>query len=227
MRHRNLDATALMSNVGHFGLGTVGLLLVAISAWGGIVPFLGPSFGYSADGAGSWHWSLTHAVVALAPGAIGVVVGLIVIASSRGLVVGRGRVSLAGAGLIVLVCGAWFAFAPWAWPVVDNTGTYFVAATPLRALANIAGYALGPGLIVASCGAFFMGWAIRHQDTGVPMLSNQTVAPPTVAPPVENQTVATPATTPVQNQTVATPATTPVQNQTIATPPVVEPEQKV
>jgi hypothetical protein len=177
LRRRTVEESALSSNVGHFGLGTVGLLLVAISAWGAIVPFLGPTFGYSADGAGSWHWSLTHAVVSVAPGAVGVVIGMVILAGSRGLVVGRGRLSLAGAGLIVLAAGAWFAVAPWAWPVVDNTRAYFVGASPLRFLANIAGYALGPGLIVAACGAFFLGWATRHQNTGAAVLRDEIFAP--------------------------------------------------
>ncbi len=177
MRRRSIDAPAFMSNVGHFGVGTVSLLLIAISAWGAIVPFVGPSFGYSADGAGSWHWSLTHVVVALVPGAIGVVIGTMVLAGSRGLVVGRGRTSLAGAGLIVIACGAWFTAAPWAWPVIRNSGPYFVAASPLHTLANIAGYALGPGLIAAACGAFLMGWASRHQNTGI-VATHGTLAPP-------------------------------------------------
>jgi hypothetical protein len=175
-----MDASALIANVGHFGIGTVGFLLVAISAWGAIVPFLGPTFGYSADGAGSWHWSLTHVVVSVAPGVVGTLVGMVVVAGSRGLVVGRGRLSLAGAGLLVMVAGAWFAVAPWAWPVVDHTSSYFVSATPLRMLANIGGYALGPGLIATACGAYFMGWASRHQDTGTGVVTDETFAPPPV-----------------------------------------------
>src|ERR1700728_2593109 len=97
VRRRTVDASGLRSNVGHFGLGTVGLLLIAISAWGGIVPFLGPTFGYSADGAGSWHWSLTHAVVSAAPGAVGILIGLCLLARIRGMVGGRRRLSLARA----------------------------------------------------------------------------------------------------------------------------------
>src|SRR6202034_4665416 len=82
------------------------------------------------------------------------------------MVVGRGRISLTGAGLISLASGAWFAVGPWAWPVVENTKSYFVSATPLHTLANIGGYALGPGLIAAGCGAFFLGWASRHLGNG-------------------------------------------------------------
>ncbi len=178
LRRQRVEAPTFMSNVGHLGLGTVSLLLVAISAWGGIVPFVGPSFGYSADGTGSWHWSLTHVVVAVVPGAIGVLIGLTVLAGSRGLVMGRGRVSLAGAGMIVLACGAWFAAAPWAWPVIHNSGAYFVGASPLHTLANIAGYALGPGVIAAACGAFFMGWASRHQNTTHTIVTRETVTAP-------------------------------------------------
>jgi hypothetical protein len=190
LRRQRVEAPAFMSNVGHFGLGTVSLLLVGISAWGGIVPFVGPSFGYNADGTGSWHWSLTHVVVALVPGAIGVLIGLMVLAGSRGLAPGRGRMSLAGAGMIVLACGAWFAVAPWAWPVIQSSTPYFVGASPLHTLANIAGYALGPGLIAAACGAFFIGWASRHQNTGHTIVTREAATAPVArgsaaTPPVE------------------------------------------
>jgi hypothetical protein len=214
LRRRTVEDSGLRSQVGHFGLGTVGLLLVAISAWGAIVPFLGPTFGYSADGAGSWHWSLTHAVVSVAPGAVGVLIGMVVLARSRGLVVGRGRLSLAGAGLIVLATGAWFAVAPWAWPVIDNTRAYFVGTSPLRFLANIAGYALGPGLIAAACGAFFLGWASRHQDTGTAVLRDEIFAPvpasvtPAPAAPVQQVQPVTPApAAPVQQMQPVQPVT--------------------
>jgi hypothetical protein len=150
-------------HIGRIGIGTVGVLTVLISAWGGIVPFIGPAFGYSADGAGSWHWSLTHAVLGLVPGAIGVVVGLLILAEIRGIDVGRGRMSLTMAGMIALLCGAWFVVGPVAWPVVSTHGAYFVTASPLRELANQAGYALGTGVILVGCGAFAIGWASRHQ----------------------------------------------------------------
>jgi hypothetical protein len=176
---RRVETARYMSGVGvgHFGLGSVSFLLVIAAAWGGIVPFVGPTFGYSADGAGSWHWSLTHAVMALVPGAIAVVIGLMVLASTRAMVVGRGRISLASAGLVAMACGAWFAVAPWAWPVVDNRSSFFVLASPLHQLADVAGYAVGPGMIIAACGAFFLGWAARHQELGAVAPTRATTAP--------------------------------------------------
>lgn len=171
------------AHVGRFGLGTIALLLVGVSAWAGIVPFVGPAFGYRPDGSSSWHWSLTHAVVWLVPGAIAFLIGLMVLGSARGMVIGRGRFGLATAGLIVLACGAWLAVAPWAWPVIQNHHAYFVTASPLRNLANVVGSAVGPGLIVAACGAYFMGWASRHQNVGTSVVRDvrdEPVAP--VAP---------------------------------------------
>lgn len=143
-------------------LSTIGIFTVAISAWGGIVPYIGPTFGYSADGSGSWQWNLTHSVLALVPGAIGCLVGLSFLARIPEGRIGRRKTSLGMAGFIAVLCGAWFVIGPLAWPVIDNTGVYFVGASPLRQLANEVGYSLGTGLILAMCGAFALGWAIRH-----------------------------------------------------------------
>jgi hypothetical protein len=143
-------------------LWSLGVITLLISAWGGIIPYLGPTFSFSADGANSWQWSLTHSVLGLVPGAIGCLVAFTFLAPLSPDGVGRRRVSLSVAGLVAVVCGAWFVIGPLAWPVVDNTGQYFVAADPLRALSNQVGYSFGPGLILAACGAFAIGWAVRH-----------------------------------------------------------------
>ena len=148
--------------LGRVGLGTAGVVAVLAAAWGGIVPFVGPLFGFSADGAGSWHWSLAHTLLALVPGAVGVLLGLFVIAESRGVTVGKGRLSLATAGTLLILCGAWFAIGPYAWPVVTTSGTYFNAATHLRFLTYELGYSVGVGLVLVMCGAFVAGWASRH-----------------------------------------------------------------
>jgi hypothetical protein len=59
------------AHLGRLGIGTAGVVAVLVSAWGGIVPYVGPLFDYSGDGSGSWHWDLAHAVLALAPGILG------------------------------------------------------------------------------------------------------------------------------------------------------------
>jgi hypothetical protein len=151
-------------HLGRFGLETAGFVAVLVSAWGGIVPYVGPLFNFSGDGSGAWHWNLAHSMLALVPGVVGVLLGLFIIAQARGISVGRGRLSLAGAGVLLMACGAWFAVGPLAWPlVVSNSAHYFVAVPPSTLLANEVGYSLGTGLLLVFCGAFTLGWASRHQ----------------------------------------------------------------
>jgi hypothetical protein len=142
-------------------LGAVGLVALVVSAWGGIVPYVGPTFGFSADGVGSWHWNLAHAVVALIPGAIGCLFAVSLMGHTAAGATLR-RVGLTGGGLLAIVSGAWFVIGPLAWPVLVNGGHYFVTSSPLGELEYQVGYALGPGLILAACGAFAIGWAARH-----------------------------------------------------------------
>jgi hypothetical protein len=146
-----------------FGLALVGVVALLTSAWGGIVPYVGPLFGFSGDGTGSWYWNLPHAVLALIPGALGVFLGLVVIGEARGVVFGRGRITLAMAGTLLMVVGAWFAIGPFAWPVLASTGPYFVTGSHLRVLAYELGYSIGTGIVLVVCGAFVDGWAARHQ----------------------------------------------------------------
>ena len=153
--------------LGRVGLGTAGVVALLASAWGGIVPYVGPVFGFSADGAGSWHWSLAHTVLFLVPGALGVLLGLFVIAESRGVTVGKGRFSLAAAGGLLILCGAWFAIGTYVWPVLNHSGTYFASATAKRFLTYELGYSVGVGLVLVMCGAFVAGWASRHSPKSV------------------------------------------------------------
>jgi len=150
--------------VGRFGLGTVGLIALLVSAWGGIVAYVGPIFGFSGDGSVSWTWNLAHSLLALIPGAAGVLLGLFVMRSARRTTtVARGRLSLASAGVLLMVCGAWFAIGPLAWPVLYH-GDYFLrSVSPLRFLAYDVGYAIGTGLVLVGCGGFVSGWAWRHR----------------------------------------------------------------
>jgi hypothetical protein len=154
--------------VGRLGLGTVGVLIVLISAFAGVVAYAGPILGYHADGSGSWHWDQAHTLLALLPGAVGVLIGLAITAEARGIVLGRGRLTLAFAGFIVILCGAWFAVGPLALPVITNHGPYFEAARPFRLLMNELGYSIGPAVLLTMAGGFVAGWSSRHQPRSAP-----------------------------------------------------------
>lgn len=164
------------ARVGRLGLGTVGVLIVLVSAFAGVVAYVGPIIGYHADGSGSWHWDLAHTLLALLPGAVGVVVGLAITAEARGVVIGRGRFTLALAGFIIILCGGWLAVGPLAWPVITNHGAYFEAARPFRLLLNELGYSIGPGVLLAVAGGFVAGWSSRHQSRSAPDVITETAS---------------------------------------------------
>jgi hypothetical protein len=153
-------------HAGQSGVFMAGSIALLVSAWGGIVPYVGPLFGYGGNGSGAWHWDLAHTVLALIPGAAGVLLALFVMAETRGIKMGRGRMSLATAGVLLMACGAWFAIGFLAWPVLTSGTSYFTAGSHLRLLADEIGYSIGTGIVLVVCGAFIDGWAARHQPRG-------------------------------------------------------------
>ena len=142
-----------------------GVVIVLVAAWGGIAPYAGPAFGYDPTTTTAWSWTLGHAVLALVPGAVGVLAGLSILGSSSRLVLGIGRLSLATAGVVAMVVGAWFVIGPSAWPVLRPVAGYFLPGTALHGLAARIGLAFGPGLVLAAFGAFTTGWAVRHRPS--------------------------------------------------------------
>ena len=145
-------------------LGMAAVCVVLVSAWAGVVPFVGPTFSYSADGAPSWYWNLLHAAVWLAPAALSFVAALAVLVALPRARRGRGRFGAGLAGLVAVVCGAWLVIGPVAWPVIERSAGVFVPADPLRELAYLAGWSLGPGVALAALGGFFVAWALRGRS---------------------------------------------------------------
>jgi hypothetical protein len=143
------------------GLAVGAFLALLISAWAGIIPYVGPAFSFSADGTSSWTWNHVHAFGALLPGAVGVLAcALILAAARRPLGV---RSSVAFWGFILFLCGAWLTVVPIVWPVIE--GGYFQAASPSRTFAYWMAYASGPGVLLAAFGAFVMGRSGRVTTT--------------------------------------------------------------
>jgi len=173
----------------------VGLAAVLISVWGGIIPFVGPTFGYSADGSGSWHWNLAHTVLAFSPAIVGIFAGILILARAPGTVQRSSRFGLGFAGLSALAAGGWFVVGPWAWQLTLGSSSYLVPATPLRTLANLLGYSFGPGLILVAYGAFGLGWAVRHQRPVIaaPVVTGPVATEHVVSPGADKTDVASPA----------------------------------
>lgn len=138
------------------GLITVGLAAVLISAWGGIVPYLGPTFGYRATNAQAWQWSAMHAWIYLLPGVVGIVFGGVVLFGVPKAWHPQGRAVLGFAGLVLFACGAWFVLSPAVWPILSSVAVFSPAGATTR-FVNELGYNSGVGLILAALG----GMAIK------------------------------------------------------------------
>ncbi|MHB1975340.1 MAG: hypothetical protein ACYCR4_13830 [Acidimicrobiales bacterium] len=154
------DARAAPVRAGSTTLLVLGVLALLLSIWAGLVPFVGSSFGFAADGTPSWTWDLVHALGALVPGAVGVLACAAMIVVAGGATSGATTTRvLVGAGSLLLACGAWFAAVPVTWPVL--VGGYFHAATPSMTLAYWMGLSIGPGMLLAGLASFTIGYAAR------------------------------------------------------------------
>jgi hypothetical protein len=165
------------------GIVTVGVVAIFISAWGALIPFVEPLFGYHVTGTPSWHWNAAHTLLAVVPGSVGIVVGFVVLWRANQVRVGGGRMGLVLAGLITMFCGAWFIVGPRAWPVISTHGTYFSSIAPLRTLLYQVGYAIGTGVILAVCGGYVLGWASRPQSRASAAASSNGSSAPMVDSP--------------------------------------------
>jgi hypothetical protein len=147
-------------------LGTVGLLTVALGAWVGICPFVGPLF-LNAFGVPSWTWNLTNALVWLAPGALCVVLGMAMMARASATRIGAGGKGHLGTGLLVGCSGAWLLIAPIAWPVAEARFA-IVPSTAWREFLYWVAYAFGPGALLVLLGGIAMGVAmLARRATGL------------------------------------------------------------
>ncbi len=141
------------------GLVAVGVVTMLIGIWGAIVPFIGPTFGFSADGSRAWDMTAAHFWLAVLPGAAVFVAGLLMLLAAPRIVNGSGRSFVLLSGLLAVLAGAWFVVGPLSWAAVSATAAYFVSAPPLRELAFQIGYAFGPGMMVLVIGGFALGWS--------------------------------------------------------------------
>lgn len=97
--HRNRVATPRSKGA------VSGFLLVALGAWGALIPFVGTYFHY--DYTPTSHWTMTSArfFLEVAPGIVAIAGGLL-------LLVSRNRFTASAGGYAALAAGAWFIVGP-------------------------------------------------------------------------------------------------------------------
>jgi hypothetical protein len=144
-----------------------GVLAVVVGAWGGIAPYIGHAIRYSADGSATWTWNLQHGLLSLLPGALAVVGGLLLIASTwarRERASVLDTVGLTGAAVILGLSAVWFLIGASVWPVYFTTHV-LAAASPVRTLADMVGYYFVEGFVLAVVSGLVGWWAVGSLRT--------------------------------------------------------------
>lgn len=127
-----------------------GLVLVVLGAWAGILPYVGPLFGFRMDGTPSWTWTTAHWELNLAPGALVLLGGVLLLAGRRG--------STALGGLFAVLGGAWLVVGPLFASLWLTSGAQTrVASSTLAAAMRPLGYHYGTGLVIVVLGAWVIG----------------------------------------------------------------------
>jgi hypothetical protein len=130
----------------------MGVLLILLGVWGGLAPFVGPYFHFAYTPDTPWHYTHPRLWLEVAPGAVAVVGGMLVLASAWRL--------LAAAGAILAVlAGGWFVVGTVVNAIWHRLGTPGVPAgtSPTRIVAEQLGLFTGLGLVVVLCGALALG----------------------------------------------------------------------
>lgn len=78
-----------------------GLIILILGIWGGIIPFVGPYFGYEFGSGGAFHFTLQRLWLDILPGIAAIVGGAMLIASGN-------RPGAALGGWLALIGGIWF-----------------------------------------------------------------------------------------------------------------------
>jgi hypothetical protein len=130
-----------------------GLLIVLLGIWGGLVPFVGPAFGYSFTPDLTWHWTWGRFLLEVLP-AIATVLGGLVIMSSASRISGSAGAWLAAAG------GAWFVTGQW-FSMLWNDGVMQAGAptatSDLGQVTEWIGFFLGLGVVIVFLASFALG----------------------------------------------------------------------
>ncbi|MGH2835935.1 MAG: hypothetical protein ACRDKD_06950 [Solirubrobacteraceae bacterium] len=178
-----------------------GLILVVLGAWGGLVPLIGPYFGYAFGSHATWDLTMNRFWLDVLPGATVLVGGLMLMWSGH-------RLSGTVASWLAMAGGAWFAVGPAVSRLWEH-GAGPIGA-PLfghvRQTFELIGYFYGLGAVVIGLAAFALGRIVTR-----PALVAEPVAGPAMA-----------ATEPVAAEPVAAEpvAAEPVAAEPVAAEPV-------
>jgi hypothetical protein len=133
-----------------------GLLLLALGAWGALIPFVGPYFHFAYEPGQAWVWSTARAWLAVFPGAITATGGFLLLISGN-------RATAMFGGWLAVIAGAWFVVGRTLASTLrlGDVGQPVAATDAKRAVIEIASFSGLGALIVFFGGAVLARVTIR------------------------------------------------------------------
>jgi hypothetical protein len=164
----------------------IGVLVIGVAAWGGIVPFVGPTFDFDMGGTTrAWVWTQSHWTLHLTPAVVGIVGGLLIMFT-------HGRAGRVAGALLTILAGVWFVIGPTLAPLWQHSGITTggsvgpTGTRTVRVLEGI-GYHYGTGVVLMLLGTMALAF-----------LPSRTAVEPAPLPAVEDQPQETEAETEVR-----------------------------
>jgi hypothetical protein len=212
MRTRNTHASHTNPLVMAKSRGAVtGLLLMALGAWGALIPFFGHSFGYGFTPDNTWAWTAARGWLEVLPGAAVFLGGALLITSGN-------RLSAMFAGWLAAIAGAWFVIGTVITPFWNAGNIGVPTGNAHHAAWERLGMFDGLGVVVILLAAFALGRStvvgVRDVAAAQSRREARLQAKEEARQIDLNQTETAPATT---SAPTATPATPPTSDETAAT----------
>ena len=130
-----------------------GLLLVLLGIWGGLVPFVGPSFDFSFTPDVTWQWTWGRLLLEVLPAAATVLGGLAMMGTTS-------RISGVAGAWLAAAGGAWFVIGQWV-SMLWNDGVMQAgqptATTDAGQVAEWLGFFLALGVVIVFVAAMALG----------------------------------------------------------------------
>ena len=147
------------------GRGSGGLLML-LGAWGAVIPFVGPYFGYAFTPDKAWAYTSGRLWLSIVPGAVTFLGGLFVLASQRSAVLGSFLAALGGVWFVLgqsIVAVAFSGNGITAGTPVVSSGS-MPGPTTMR-FAEGLGFFYGLGVVIVFYAALAMGRAMSARRT--------------------------------------------------------------
>ena len=151
---------AAMSAVSRTRGGISGILLILLGAWGAIIPFIGPYFGYAYTPATTWTYTTGRLWLSILPGAAAFLGGIMVLLAAT-------RPAAMAGGFVALLGGVWFVVGAPILAVAVGTGTNgpgvpvaspgSAFSAPVMRLLESLGFFYGLGAVIVIFAAFALG----------------------------------------------------------------------